>query len=195
MVRKTGLLSDYTPIEKVNNNLYIVRWGIQPVMKQETIINEDGKIEFTGNKFETGRYSWMVEYIYQTPTFQQLKTMILDWYNKQVDDKILKGFKWKDMPVWLSTENQFNYKAAYDLAVQTNGANLPIMFKFGNTDAPVYYTFTNVQDITDFYVQATTYINTCLQEGWGLKDSINWDAYKIEEEPLVIPQALMTSEQ
>ena len=30
------------------------------------------------------------------------------------------------MNIWLSSENQFNYKVAYDLALQTNGANLPI---------------------------------------------------------------------
>ena len=40
------------------------------------------------------------------------------------------------MPVWLSSENQFNYKAAYDLAVQTGGATLPVTFKFGTDEVP-----------------------------------------------------------
>ena len=38
---------------------------------------------------------------------------------------------WNNKRIWLSSENQFNYKVAYDLALQTNGANLPIIFKFG----------------------------------------------------------------
>jgi hypothetical protein len=40
------------------------------------------------------------------------------------------------MPVWLSTENQFNYKAAFDLATQTGGKSLPVTFKFGSTNNP-----------------------------------------------------------
>ena len=80
--------------------------------------------------------------------------------------------------VWLSTENQFNYKAAYDLAVQTNGANLPQVFKFGSTENPEYYKFETVEELTDFYIKATTYINQCLAVGWAKKDSINWDEYQ-----------------
>lgn len=115
--------------------------------------------------------------------------------NEDIDMKILSGFEWNGMAVWLSSENQFNYKAAYDLAVQTGGANLPVMFKFGTTENPVYHTFESVDELTQFYVSAMSYINMTLNEGWRMKDSINWDAYKIEEEPLVVPQALMTTEQ
>jgi len=84
------------------------------------------------------------------------------------------------MKIWLSTENQFNYKAAYDLAVQTNGSNLPIVFKFGTTNSPIYYTFETLEDLTNFYTSAMSYINTTLVEGWKEKDNINWESYKIE---------------
>lgn len=84
------------------------------------------------------------------------------------------------MSVWLSSENQFNYKAAYDLAVQTGGQNLPIVFKFGATDEPVYHTFSTVEELSDFYLKAMTYINTVLAEGWAEKDAIDWEKYKIE---------------
>jgi hypothetical protein len=83
------------------------------------------------------------------------------------------------MQVWLSSENQFNYKAAYDLAIQTNGANLPIKFKFGSTEDPIYYTFESIGDLQDFYISAMNFINTTLNEGWNKKDSINWEDYKI----------------
>lgn len=76
------------------------------------------------------------------------------------------------------TENQFNYKAAYDLAIQTNGANLPQVFKFGSTENPEYYKFETVEELTDFYTKATAYINQCLAVGWAKKDNINWDDYK-----------------
>lgn len=96
----------------------------------------------------------------------------------RTDELILSGFIQKDMSVWLSSENQFNYKAAYDLAVQTNGANLPQVFKFGDTLNPIYYKFETVEDIADFYTKASTYINQVLAVGWAKKDNINWDDYK-----------------
>ena len=84
------------------------------------------------------------------------------------------------MPIWLSSENQFNYKAAFDLAVQTQGMNLPSTFKFGTTDEPIYYTFETIEDLQDFYTSAVKYINDTLAEGWKQKDSIDWKAYEME---------------
>ena len=85
--------------------------------------------------------------------------------------------QWKNMKVWLSSENQFNYKAAYDLAIQTNGANLPVVFKFGETNNPVYYKFDDVNELSDFYLSSMKYIQETLAEGWVLKDSIKWEDY------------------
>ena len=82
------------------------------------------------------------------------------------------------MEVWLSSENQFNYKAAYDLAVMSQGNSLPSTFKFGTTENPVYYTFSTLDDISDFYLSAMAYINRCLTEGWKQKDSIDWSVYE-----------------
>ncbi len=83
------------------------------------------------------------------------------------------------MPVWLSSENQFNYKAAFDLATQTAGANLPVRFKFGTDDEPQYYIFSNLEDLTDFYTKALKYVDSILNEGWEEKDSIDWSVYDI----------------
>lgn len=99
------------------------------------------------------------------PSSGQIKDFILTEMNKRIDEKILSGFSWNDMPVWLSTENQFNYKAAYDLAIQTNGANLPVIFKFGSTENPQYYEFKTVEELTEFYSAAMKYINNTLAEG------------------------------
>lgn len=112
------------------------------------------------------------------PSLEKIQDLIYDWYNKQTDKAILEGFVWKDMPIWLSSENQFNYKAAFDLAMMSEGANLPIKFKFGTTKDPIYYTFETVGDLSDFYMQAMSYINNTLDKGWQQKDSINWNKYK-----------------
>lgn len=180
MIRTSGLTSEYKPIEK-NNNFYKVRWDRQTVIEKLTTKNElTGETEFTGETKDTNYSNFMLEYFHKKPTEKQIQNMIIDWYNKQIDKNILSGFTWKDMSVWLSTENQFNYKAAYDLAVQTEGATLPVTFKFGTTNNPVYYTFETVTDLTDFYIQAMNYINNCLKEGWEKKDSIDWSIYNIE---------------
>ena len=82
------------------------------------------------------------------------------------------------MPIWLSSENQFNYKAAYDLAVQTAGATLPVKFKFGTDDVPCYHTFQTVEELTDFYIQSIRYIQEKLDECWTQKDAFSLDSYR-----------------
>ena len=145
-------------------NKYRVRWDVQPH------INEDGE--------ERGVSFYEKEFTHK-PTIEEIKSIILSWYNTKIDEQILSGFVWNGMQVWLSSENQFNYKAAYDLAVQTGGANLPITFKFGTTNEPVYYTFTTVEELNSFYLAAMTYINNTLATGWQEKDSIDWSVYEI----------------
>lgn len=127
---------------------------------------------------DTDFASWRMHTFVIIPSMKKLKEFILEEINKDVDKAILTGFKWKDIPIWLSAENQFNYKAAYDLAFQTNGATLPTVFKFGTTENPVYYKFDNLEELTDFYTKALTYINEQLAIGWYKKDNIDWSAYE-----------------
>ena len=82
------------------------------------------------------------------------------------------------MKIWLSSENQFNYKVAYDLATQTNGASLPVVFKFGDNNSPVYYEFKTLEELSDFFITSITYVQKILQEGWKKKDEINWEVFK-----------------
>lgn len=131
---------------------------------------------------ENGNRTWYEVYFYRNkismPNIEQLKRAIWDDINQQTDEKILSDFVWKDMPIWLSTENQFNYKAAFDLAMMTEGSNLPVTFKFGTDDSPIYYEFTEILDLQNFYISAMSYINTCLSEGWSRKDNIDWEKYE-----------------
>lgn len=112
------------------------------------------------------------------PTIEEVKDFVLGVENAKIDERILGGFIWKDMPVWLSSENQFNYKAAFDLAVQTNGASLPVTFKFGTTEEPIYHEFTTVAELTDFYTQAMAHVNSVLADGWAKKDALDWSEYE-----------------
>ena len=136
-------------------------------------------IDEEGNKIPSEVGTWTEAIIKPHSSLEQIKTIILDAINKRTDEKILSGFIWNDMQVWLSSENQFNYKAAYDLAVQTKGANLPTVFKFGGNENPIYHKFETVEELADFYTKAMAYINEQLAIGWLKKDSIDWSVYDI----------------
>lgn len=190
MIRTFGLKTEYTPIKKINDGVYKVSWDYQPMkdpvyeeLTEEQIAQEQaGEIveRVKIGEVDTDYCTYMYEYIYGDYSLESIKALILNWYNEQIDRKILSGFVWNDMSIWLSSENQFNYKAAYDLAVQTQGQSLPVTFKFGDTYTPVYHTFTNMEDFTQFYMTTISYINTCLAEGWTKKDSIDWETYKVD---------------
>ena len=147
------------PIECVSprKNKWKIRWNIKE--------KEDGSAEWLEGDFD------------HKPTITEIRNIINQYHNEQVDGKILSGYQWNDMAVWLSTENQFNYKAAYDLAVQSDGTTLPVTFKFGTDDAPVYHTFSTLDELADFYHGAMEFINATLQEGWTMKDNIDFSVY------------------
>jgi hypothetical protein len=114
------------------------------------------------------------------PTMADIRQAVCDAIDERTEAKIIDGFVWNGKPVWLSKENQFNFKAAYDLAVQTGGESLPVKYKLGQ-DAerkPVYHTFNSMNAFTDFYTKAIAYIQQCLNEGWAEKDSVDWTPYE-----------------
>lgn len=161
MVMKVNGCIGVLPIECVNprKNKWKVRWNI--------------------TEKEDGSSDWYEQDYDHKPTLEEIRDTIVKFHNGQVDAKILSGFSWKDMPVWLSSENQFNYKASFDLAVQTNGQNLPVRFKFGTDKDPKYYDFKTIDELSDFYTSAIKFINDTLQEGWAEKDSIDFSVYSI----------------
>lgn len=127
---------------------------------------------------EDGNAIYMEEEFDHKPERDEIRTLIFQYYNSEVDATILSGFSYEEHEVWLSSENQFNYKAAYDLAVQTDGSNLPVTFKLGTDDAPYYRTFDNINDLKDFYTQVMQFIQATITNGWKKKDSVNLEAYE-----------------
>lgn len=147
---------------------------------------------------KTGRNKWQLFYgLYQDgdltyeyrhmfhkkPTKDEVKHVIINQINTDVEENIIHGFKWKDIPVFLSEENQRNFKAAYDIAFQMNGAPLPMKFKIGETkdEEAIYYTFEDMETFTDFYTKAVAHINSSLNKGWEEKDSIDWSKFECDE--------------
>ena len=160
--------------------------------KDFAYISEDGSRIIIGyglKKVSGDICEWYEVYLYKKQnsqvTLQTVKDAIYADINAQTDMKIVSGLVWESadgemIPVWLSTENQFNFKSAYDLAVQKNGATLPVTFKMGETEdgEPVYHTFSTMEESDDFYTKAVAFINQTLAEGWQRKDSIDWTPYE-----------------
>lgn len=149
-------------IECVNSvkGKWRIRWDVQE--------NEDRSANYMEEEF-----------VSKKPSEDEIKATVLNWYNSQIDTNIISGFQYEGNIVWLSSENQFNYKAAYDLAVQTKGKNLPVVFKFGTDESPFYREFKTLTDLSDFYMKVVQHIQNALSDGWRNKDLFNIEDYKV----------------
>lgn len=136
------------------------------------------KVRWGGKEDSSGNWTYYEVSYPSKPSLENIKDFVLSMENLRIDKEILTGFVWNGMNVWLSSENQFNYKASYDLAAQTNGANLPVTLKFGDTENPKYHEFKTLEDIADFYLKAMNHVNSTLKKGWEEKDSIDWTKYE-----------------
>ena len=164
-----GKKTDFAPI-KEDASRVIISYGYQEVDKENA--------------------TWYEIYLYKKQVNQvslaDVKAAIIADINKRTDEKILGGFEYTpdgtetSVKVWLSSENQFNFKAAFDLAIQTEGATLPVTFKLGETEdgTPVYHEFATIMALQAFYSGAVAYINQALAEGWQEKDGIDWTQYE-----------------
>lgn len=114
------------------------------------------------------------------PTLEQVKQAVLEDINRQTDEKILTGFVWNDINVWLSEENQRNFSEAQRIAMFSPESIMPVKFKLGEDKEgnPVYHEFEEAGELTDFYLHAVAFINQCLAEGWMRKDNIDWSPYE-----------------
>lgn len=190
MVKEMILKADFVPVTIINEQrsklMFKTEDVTNPVYKKDKdgniIVDEDGN-PIIDHYEDTDYCNVLVEYFRGERTESAMRKLIADWYDPETDAKILNGMVWKsfegeDIPVYLSTENQFNFKSAYDLAVQTEGATLPVTFKMGEkSGVPVYHTFETMEEANDFYTKAVSFINQTLAEGWEKKDNFDWSLY------------------
>lgn len=140
-------------------------------------------VSYNLKQLEDGVHAtWCEIYFYkkQHPyiSIEDVKAAIIADINNSVTKKIIEGFEWEDNKVWLTNENQLNYKTAYDLALLDEKSFLPVTFKFGTDEEPVYKTFDTLDDLEDFYIASVQHIKNTIQEGWQMKNSIDWSEYE-----------------
>lgn len=76
---------DTLPIECINKkyNKYRIRWDFQPSYE---------------NGMQNGVTFFEAE-INHKPSIEEIKEIVLEGYNKEIDKKIVSGFVWKEMPI------------------------------------------------------------------------------------------------
>lgn len=124
---------------------------------------EDGSFVYKGGVLES------------TPTIDDIKDLINTEINNEVSEAITQGLVIDGHTVYLSLENQLNYKAAYDLAVHTEGKNLPVTFKFG---VDYYKSFSTIEELEAFYMTTRSHIDGAILKGWEKKKAIDYSQYE-----------------
>lgn len=112
------------------------------------------------------------------PTMDEIKEVVINYYNEICDDEILKNYEFKGIPVWLSEENKFNYTMEYILNKINDGKFLPTVFKLGTDDNPEYYPFNNMAELEEFTLGALTHIRSTLTKYWNIKTKIDFSQYE-----------------
>lgn len=157
-----GLISDYAPV-KEDASRFVISYGMIPEADGEHATWKE--IDFYKKQGK--------------PNLAKIKEAVRADINAATDERIVKGFVWNGINVWLSKENQDNFDVAQRVAVSNPEVILPVTFKLGEDENgdPVYHTFESAEELTDFYLQAVAYVNTQLVAGWAEKDSIDWSPY------------------
>lgn len=114
--------------------------------------------------------TWMEHDFDHRPTADEIRALYVELVNEEVQQQILTGFTWNDKPVWLSTENQLNFRSA---------PTMPVRFKLGEDEngTPVYHTFTSQNSLTAFNKAVADHIASCLNDGWTRKDAFDVQPY------------------
>lgn len=149
--RGTGMVSN--ALERISRNYNVLFYGCR----------------FTPTAADTAHYEvWRLDYDHE-PTKKEVKSAIEELINQQTQEKIVGGFHWNGKPVWLSQENQINFRSP---------VTLPMRFKLGEEGdgSPVYHTFDSRDELDDFNHAVSNHIAQCIEEGYREKDAVDYDA-------------------
>ena len=160
MNKTSGFLSEFKPIKyNEKTKKYIVSWGLRNI---------------NGNNYE-----WEYVIFNYKPSLDEIKKTINSSINLKTKNDIENNFVWNNLSINLSIENQIDYSLLLNTTIFQNGSNLPEKVKFKVNNENTYYEFETIEDMKDFVIAMNNHIRKYLQIGYGLKDNINWEDYKI----------------
>ena len=153
-----GSLSKFKPLAyNDKSKKYIVSWGLKNIGGDN--------------------YKWNYEIFKFKPSLDTIQKTIFDYINKQTKYCIENKFRWNDMSINLSIENQIDYKLLLDTTILLDGSNLPEKVKFKVNNENIYYSFETIEDMKDFIITMNNHIRACLEIGNKAKEAINLNDY------------------
>lgn len=175
---KTTAIENYKPIYQLNDKWYVCFW-YNEIFEKDNPVLKGGRYVKSDSLKSTGMCSYSYIVYNSKPTVETIKNDINSLIDSFTTNKIINGFSWNGNKIYLSKENQMNYKANYDLALQSGGANLPIRIKTtknGNTEYLIFFT---IDELSEFYLAINKHINNALENGWAKKDNIDYSVYNV----------------
>jgi hypothetical protein len=151
-----GYFEKYIECLNPFKHTWVIRWNKREETNKDLEDREETVIKWEEETFD------------HKPELSEIKTVIENYFNTEVQEKILSGFAWKDKTVWLTQENQINYKSLYDLQGEVN------TIKVGEDE---YITFNTFEEYKEFYLAAIKFIKDTLAECWEKKDSFDYTPY------------------
>lgn len=167
------------------------------IKKDFAYVGEDASRIIIGyglTKIDKTHYEWYEIYLnkseIQQVNLQLVKDAIIKDIDARTDEKILCGYPWtvlhgddagKEVKVWLSKENQTNYKAKYDLHYQKPEAlTFPTVYKIAEDENKVgiFEEFADFAELEQFYLGGIAYIEATVQAGWAEKKAFDWTPYE-----------------
>lgn len=109
----------------------------------------------------TGLEQWEVDTTKKQQAIEAAETLI----NQQTDTAILTGFKHQGYSFILSTENQFNFKADYDVRDL-------LTYPYRVKHATGYLYLQSADEYQAFYLAGISYIRSQIEAGWNAKDAL-----------------------
>lgn len=116
------------------------------------------------------------------PTLSEVREMVLSRINRNVQERILSGMRYRGRIVWLSAENQRNIAMGYALA---KGGDLDVLptVKLGSDDDFELHTFGSAAEYIDFAKAVQSHVAQAIADGRAEKESVDWSAYSVVKEP------------
>ena len=141
--------------------------------------------------------TWYEVYFYKKtdgkPGIERIRDAIIADIDARTDERILSGYEWtvlhgdedgshigETVNVWLTMENQNNFKEAHRIAGNNASLVIPVKFKISE-DAEkyaIYETFNSFEELNAFYLGAFAYVKACLDAGWQKKDAFDRTPYE-----------------
>ena len=158
MNKITGYKNQFKPlVYNDKSNKYIVSWGLKNIGGDN--------------------YQWNYEVLNNKPSLNTIKNVITKYINQQTKNCIENRFRWNNMSIKLSLENQIDYKLLFDTTLLLDGSNLPEKVKFKINGENIYYIFETIDDMKDFIIVMNNHIRKCLEVGNKMKEEINYNDY------------------